>query len=333
MDFVVESGLVPDILVRCVLKFALLFFNYEYSPQKINDIKRQFILESRNRQESRATEANEPYELPTTFFENFLGPNLKYSACYFEKNSSLESAEERALELYCQRSGLEDGMTVLDIGCGWGSLVMYIAQRYPHCKVVAMSPASRPLAYIRSKALMQSLGNIETIQADLVNYETSAQFDRVFAIEVMEYMEDYEAILSKISNWLIPETGRLFVHSFCHKDIPIRMTAPPSENWLSSFFARGGTLPSQDYFLYFQKDLEYLDHWVLPGGHYSKTFLAWLQRMDCHKDRILLSLEEAYGSKAESFRWYRRWRFFCILLSELFDSKQFLIVHYVFKKK
>jgi cyclopropane-fatty-acyl-phospholipid synthase len=160
-----------------------------------------------------------------------------------------------------------------------------------------------------------------------------------FFVEIMgatllllfEYLENYEKMFSKISRWIVPQTGILFIHSFCHRDIPIRMSAPNSENWITTFFGRGGTLPSQDYYLYFQKDFYCVDHWIMSGSHYARTVDFWLKRMDCYKQQTINALTEAYSQDAHL--WFRRWRFLCILLSELFSTKQFLISHYVFKRK
>jgi cyclopropane-fatty-acyl-phospholipid synthase len=179
-----DSGWMPDIFIRIALRFVLFLYGTQYSPEQINKVKREFVTDSKLNHLIDVKDANGPYELPTSFFESFLGPMCKYSACYFEEGYSLEEAEQASLQMYCERAGLEDGMTVLDIGCGWGSLTLHIALNYPHCKITALSPSAKQLAYIRNKSALQSLHNIETFQSDVQVFEPTLQFDRVFAVEV-----------------------------------------------------------------------------------------------------------------------------------------------------
>ncbi|KAJ3270048.1 hypothetical protein HDV01_000596 [Terramyces sp. JEL0728] len=329
----IESKYIPDIIIRLIFRIVLFFSSQNASPAQIAQQKTEFIQNLRAQNIAVDTdEANAPYDFPTTFFQNFLGPNLKYSANYFEPDSTLEKSELLMMEIYCKNSGLKDGMDVIDIGCGWGALVFYIAKYYPNCKITALTHSASQIAFIRSKAANLSY-KINVFAADISTFKSETKFDMIYAVEVLEYMKNYELLFEKLSGWLKPE-GRLYTQVFCHKHTPIELVAPEQDSWMFKFFCRGGTLPSEDLFLWFQKDLVVESRYTFPGTHYSRTANSWVGNMDNNQDSILEIFNDVY--KEDAYVWFKRWRFFAIMVAEIFGSNggnDWLIVHYLFKSR
>ncbi|KAJ3323696.1 hypothetical protein HDV06_001426 [Boothiomyces sp. JEL0866] len=329
----IESKYVPDFIIRIIFRIVLWLTRQNLSPVQIDKQKTEFIENLKSQNIAIDTdEANAPYDFPTLFYQNFLGPNLKYSSNYFEPLSSLEESEILMMELYCKNSGLKDRMHVLDIGCGWGSLVFYIAKNYPNCKITALTHSSSQIAFIRSKAA--NLGyNITVIAADISTFQSDTKFDMIYAVEVLEYMKNYELLFEKLSSWLTPG-GHLYTQIFAHKHTPVELVAPEKDSWMFKFFCRGGTLPSEDLFLWFQRDLLVQSRFTYPGTHYSRTANNWIDNMDKNQDSILEIFNEVY--KDEAYVWFKRWRFFAMMVAEIFGSNggnDWLIVHYLFKNR
>ncbi|KAJ9550540.1 hypothetical protein OSB04_014585 [Centaurea solstitialis] len=289
------------------------------------------------------------YELPTSFFKLVLGKNFKYRqilsrengnrisriCCYFrDKISSLEDAEEAMLQLYCEKSQLQDGHTVLDVGCGWGSLSIYIAQKYSNCKVTGICNSVTQKAHIEDQCGKLNLQNVEVIVADISTFEMEGSYDRIFSIEMFEHMKNYKDLLKKISNWMKPD-GFLFVHYFCHKTYAYHFEDVSEEDWITRYFFSGGTMPSANLLLYFQDDVSVVNHWLLNGKHYAQTSEEWLKRMDANITSVKPIMESTYGKDA-AVKWTVYWRTFFISVAELFgynNGEEWMVAHYLFKKK
>ena len=265
-------------------------------------------------------DANEQhYEVPAAYFLECLGPRLKYSSCLFPEGSSwrsvpLEAAENAMLELYCERAGLRDGMTCLELGCGWGSLCLFLAERFPQSRVTAVSNSNSQREHIMGVAEQKGFGNLDVITADLVDFKPSGtEYDRVLSVECFEHMKNYKILFERIHHWLKPG-GKAFLHVFSHKEFCYHYEG---DDWMTKHFFSGGTMPSHDLFLYFSGRLEVEGHWWVNGGHYAKTLRAWLARMDAGKGALWPLFEEVYSAESAK-KWWNYWRLFYIACEELF---------------
>ncbi len=273
--------------------------------------------------------ANEQhYELPPEFFAAVLGRHLKYSGCYWSSGvGSLDDAEAAALELACSRAGIENGMSVLDLGCGWGSLTLWVADRFPGCLVTAASNSIQQGELIRSRAAARRLSNVEVLTADMACLQMARSFDRIVSIEMFEHMRNYSLLLERIAGWLAP-TGKLFVHIFCHRERPYFFEDENPTDWMARHFFTGGLMPSERLMDEFANPLRLDRRWRVNGRHYQKTALAWLANLDRRRDRVLPILQAVHGGEAE--RWFRRWRMFFLACSELFgynDGEEWFVSH------
>ena len=275
------------------------------------------------------------YELPTEFFQTILGPWLKYSCCHWPDGvENLEAAEEAMLHLTCERAQVEDGMRVLDLGCGWGSLSLWIATHYPACEVLSVSNSHTQIEHIREQCRQRGLSNVTARVADVNTFAPQERFDRTLSIEMFEHMKNYQRLLARIASILTPD-GKLFVHIFSNRHLAYEFDASDPNDWMARTFFAGGTMPSDDLLLHFQRDLYLVDHWRLNGIHYAKTLRAWLDRMDRHERTIRPILARTYGPEQET-RWWVNWRLFFLSCEETFGicgGNEFLVSHYLFGRR
>ncbi|HNJ90081.1 MAG TPA: cyclopropane-fatty-acyl-phospholipid synthase family protein [Chitinophagales bacterium] len=280
--------------------------------------------------------ANEQhYEVPTAFFSMVMGKHMKYSCCYWDDNTpDLSSAEAKALEITCQRAQLREGMNILELGCGWGSLTMFMAQKFPSAHVTGVSNSSTQKLHIESQCKMRGITNVRIITADMNVFDINETFDRVVSVEMFEHMRNYQLLLEKISRFLKPD-GKLFVHIFTHKEFTYFFDVVDDTDWMSKYFFTGGVMPSDDLLFYFNDHLTIQDHWHWDGTHYGKTSEAWLSNMDAHKNEIMPILAETYGAE-QSVKWWVYWRIFFMACAELWnfnDGREWIVSHYLFTQK
>ena len=267
------------------------------------------------------------YELPPAFFRLVLGPRLKYSSCFWPAGvRTLAEAEDAMLALTCERAGVEDGMTLLDLGCGWGSLTGWLAERYPRSRIVAVSNSHAQRELIEARRLP----NVEVVTADVNTLELDARFDRILSVEMLEHMRNYEELFARIASWLEPD-GRFFCHVFSHR----RFTYPYEDGWMARRFFTAGTMPSDDLLPRFQRDLVLEGRWRVSGRHYARTAEAWLERLDANRPAIEGLLEEAYGA-GRGRAWASNWRVFFLACAELWGyrgGREWLVSHYRFSRR
>jgi cyclopropane-fatty-acyl-phospholipid synthase len=245
---------------------------------------------------------------------------------------TIDEAEEAMLQLTCERARLEDGMEVLDLGCGWGSLSLWIAERYPNCRVLAVSNSQPQIAHIEERCREWGLDNVEGLVADVNDLQVDRRFDRVMSIEMFEHMKNYERLMAKIASLLTPD-GMLFVHMFSHREFAFEFKADDPDDWMAQTFFSGGTMPSDDLLLHFQRDLRLADHWRIGGMHYARTLRAWLEKLDRHQGEVREVLAETYGRDQETRRLVN-WRLFFIACEEtwgLRKGREYLVSHYLFE--
>ncbi|QRR33849.1 class I SAM-dependent methyltransferase [Hydrogenophaga sp. YM1] len=281
--------------------------------------------------------ANEQhYELPPALFEAMLGPQRKYSCCWWPEGvSSLEAAEEAALAETAARAGLADGQRILELGCGWGSLSLWMAAHYPNASILAVSNSASQRAFIEAQARARGLGNLRVLTCDFNAFgEDGAhdgQFDRVVSVEMFEHLRNWPQAFAKVARWL-RDDGRFFMHVFVHREAPYAFEARDASDWMSRHFFSGGMMPSDDLALLCQDDLALLERWRWDGRHYARTAAAWLERLDAHREALRPVFESVYGAR-QAPMWWQRWRLFLLSVEELFgydQGQQWWVSHYLF---
>jgi cyclopropane-fatty-acyl-phospholipid synthase len=265
--------------------------------------------------------ANEQhYELPPAFFAAVLGARLKYSCAYWPPGvGDLDAAEEAMLDLTCRRAAVEDGMRILDLGCGWGSLTTWIAERYPRCTVQAVSNSRPQAAFIAERCRARGLANATTETADVNDFAPSGRFDRVLSVEMFEHVRNPGKLLGRVASWCEPD-GRIFLHVFSHARYAYLFEAAGPGDWMARTFFTGGMMPSHDLYRHLQQDVILERDWRLDGTHYEKTSNAWLARLDARRDVVLDLFRSAYGA-GDAARWLMRWRLFFMACAEVFGHR------------
>lgn len=281
------------------------------------------------------------YEVPSAFFHAHLGPRLKYSCCLYPTGrESLAEAEEAMLALYAERAGLADGQRVLDLGCGWGSLSLWLAERYPNSEIVGVSNSHGQRTWIMEQAASRGLGNLQIRTGDINDFDFPAEgiaagFDRILSIEMFEHMKNYGLLLAKVRRWLRDADSRLFVHIFVHKLLAYHFEDKDRDDWMSRYFFTGGTMPSENLLLHFQDDVVVEKQWWVSGTHYERTANHWLAGMDAARAPILdIFRDSDYRDTPEI--WFQRWRMFYMAVAELFGldgGNEWGVAHYRFRPR
>jgi cyclopropane-fatty-acyl-phospholipid synthase len=281
-------------------------------------------------------DANEQhYEVPTEFFKLVMGKNMKYSSGFWKYDDvSFDQSEDDMLELTTERAELKDGMNILELGCGWGSLSLFMAHKYPNATITGVSNSTTQKEYIDSEAEKRGLNNLTIITADMNSFTIDKKFERVVSVEMFEHMRNYEKLLEKVSTFLV-EGGKLFVHIFSHRTYSYLFEVKDETDWMSKYFFTGGIMPSDHLLLYFPNHFSIQKHWHVPGIHYNKTSEMWLKNMDKNEPEIRRIFLQTYG-KEQATKWIAYWRIFFMACAELWGYKngeEWIVSHYLFQKK
>ncbi len=339
-----EKSLIPDILMRQGIRYL--------SEKRLHDIDADDCEKSIDNLNAFISAMNDApialvpelanaqhYELPEKFFALCLGEHRKYSSCYWlPETNSLSEAEANALSLTCEHADLTDGHHILELGCGWGSLTLWMAARYQKSTIIAVSNSHSQREYIMATASIRGLKNIRVITCDMNSFNPQEHgieqsFDRVVSVEMFEHMRNHKVLYRKIHDWLIPG-GKFFMHIFVHRSTPYLFEIQGDDDWMSQFFFSGGMMPSDDLPLHFQEYMKLEKRWRWNGTHYEKTANAWLDNMDKHRHEIDVILKHTYGIDNAEI-WRNRWRIFYMACAELFGYKngqEWWVTHYRFER-
>ncbi len=340
VDRVVDSGQLPDPVLRAAIRALLrrrLAALEAGGAEAAHERKRRLLDELRRTDVTvHADAANEQhYEVPAELYRLMLGRHLKYSCGYWPDGvTTLDASEEAMLRLTCERAELRDGQDVLELGCGWGSLTLWMAQQYPTSRITAVSNSNSQREWILKQAAVRGLDNVEVITADVAGLDLDeAAYDRVVSVEMFEHVRNHAELFARVHGWLRPG-GKLFVHVFAHRQWPYLFEVGGGGDWMSRNFFTGGTMPSDDLFLHLSGDLRPDDHWVVSGEHYARTCRAWLDNLDEHEDEVLRFFREVYGP-GRARAWFHRWRVFDLACEELFafrGGSEWFVSHHRFAK-
>jgi cyclopropane-fatty-acyl-phospholipid synthase len=334
-----ERGLVPDAMLRAGIRALLRKRRRSLGGKivaKAGALAEDFLQTLDQAPLAPVPEAAnaQHYELPVDFFRTVLGPHRKYSCAWWPAGvDSLEAAEAAALAETCRRAQLDNGQEILELGCGWGSLSLWMARNYPQARITAVSNSHTQREAILALASDQGLENLRVVTADINVFEPGTRFDRIVSVEMFEHLRNWPAMFGRISRWLRPE-GRFFLHVFVHGGAPYPFAEDDASDWMSRHFFTGGMMPSDDLAVRLQDDLRLLQRWRWDGRHYQRTAEAWLQRMDKQRAAIEPMLRAAYGEDSE--RWRMRWRMFFLAVAELFgadNGQQWWVSHYLFEPR
>jgi cyclopropane-fatty-acyl-phospholipid synthase len=341
LDTLLARGWIPDPLVRSGIRHLLSAKLREEARGDLEERGRRFAEFRTGLDASpiaiRTADANvQHYQVPTEFYLHVLGPRLKYSSGYWpSEHTTFAESEEAMLELTCSRACLADGQNILELGCGWGSLTLWMAERYPRATITAVSNSYTQRLHIESEALRRELYNVRVLTADMNVFSPPepGAYDRVVSVAMFEHMKNYRELMRRIASWLKPG-GKLFVHIFTHREHAYHFEGRDPSDWITRYFFSGGTLPSHHLLLYFQEDLRIEQDWLVSGTHYARTSEAWLHAMDANRKILTPVLEKTYGvAEAPKRRAY--WRTFFMSCAELWGyrgGEEWIVSHYLFRK-
>lgn len=340
IDFLVAHDLLPDAVIRHGIRRLL--------AQRLRDETAPTAAEQAAKLEAFAAALRtmpvavntadskaQHYEVPTEFYRHVLGPRLKYSSCWFETGTeSLAEGEEAMLRKTGERARLADGQEILELGCGWGSLSLWLAEKYPHSWITGVSHSRTQKEFIDAEARRRGLKNVTILTCDMNDFEIAAgRFDRVVSVEMFEHMKNWPLLMGRIARWLKPG-GLFFLHIFTHRRLAYHFVARDESDWMSRYFFTGGMMPSDDLPLRFQDDLALKEHWVVNGRHYQRTSELWLQNLDRARRELTPILAAAYGADQVT-KWRSYWRVFFLACAELWgyaDGEEWIVSHYLMQK-
>jgi cyclopropane-fatty-acyl-phospholipid synthase len=340
LDSLLEKNKIPDFLIRIGIRRLLkqrLKDEKKETPQAQKQHLLMLVEELKNSPIAIETKAanEQHYEVPTQFYQYCLGKHLKYSSGFWKEGvTDIDTSERDMLDITCERAELQNGQEVLELGCGWGSLSLFMSAKFPKSNFTVVSNSRTQKIYIDEQAKLRGIHNLTVLTIDINNFNIDKKFDRVVSVEMFEHLRNYKLLFNKIAS-LLKDDGKMFVHVFTHKTYAYKFEVKDDTDWMSKYFFTGGIMPSNDLFSYFNDDLKIVNQWIVNGTHYNKTSEAWLQNMDKHKAEIIPLFEKTYG-KENAIKWWVYWRVFYMACAELWGydkGEEWMVVHYLFEKK
>jgi cyclopropane-fatty-acyl-phospholipid synthase len=341
-DWALERGLLPDELVRRRIRELL---RRRLREEQADDAQEAVAREARLVEEMRGgpvaltpAEANERHhEVPPAFYGLVLGAHRTYSSAFFSDGvTTLDAAEAAMLSLTCERARLFDRQNVLELGCGWGSLTLWMAERYPGSRVVAVAASREQREYVEGKAAERSLPNVKVVTSGMNEFDpaTGPAFDRVVSVEMLEQMRNWPELLGRIASWLRPD-GRLFLQLSTHRDVSYLFVARNEDERMARSFFTGGLMPSDHLLLRFPEHLFVEERWRVNGTHYARTAEGWLSNLDRNRDAVRRLFEKAFGPGLAR-RKIAEWRVFLMARAELYSTRggnEWMVSHYRLRRR
>ena len=336
---VLETGFIPDYVIRGIIRFLCRQRLKSITKESLEKQLEYFWEINRTLNQSVLADvpekANEQhYEVPASFYELVLGQHLKYSsALWTDQTRDLNDAEHLMLKTYCERAQLVNGQDILELGCGWGSLTLFMAEHYPDSNITVLSNSYGQRCFIEERLKQRGLKNVTIYTQDINEFKLEQTFDRMVSIEMFEHVRNYKRLFGKIYDWLKVD-GKIFIHIFTHKSSPYLFEDNNAYDWMSRYFFSGGVMPSNELFLYNCAPLHVENHWIVNGMNYEKTSNAWLENMDRNIREVRVIFKEVYGEESEKYIQY--WRIFFMAVAELFayrKGEEWMVNHYLFVKK
>ena len=341
VDRIVGSGLVPDLLLRAAIRrlcAGRLAEEHVGDAEALQERHAAFVAAMRQGPIALETRAanDQHYEVPPAFFRLALGKRLKYSSALFSPGvTGLDAAEEAMLDLTCRRARLEDGQDILELGCGWGSLSLFMAERFPNARILAVSNSRDQRVAIEEEACRRGIANLRVVTADMNVFDPAAAFDRVVSIEMFEHMRNWGALLARVATWMRPE-ARFFLHVFSHREAAYPFVPDGGADWMARNFFTGGLMPSDRLVFCFAEDLTVEEHWRVNGTHYARTAEAWLENLDARRTEALAVFAAAKGAPEDGKARVEAWRVFFMACAELFGFRggnEWFVSHYLLKRR
>jgi len=323
----------PDLVVRTGIR-TLVGRTANRLAYRTIESDELFAAQMARRAIAEATDAanSQHYEVPAAFFAHVLGPNRKYSSCFYKHDATtLREAEEEALRQTVEHAALAYGMDILELGCGWGSLSLWMARQFPSARIVAVSNSHSQRQFIAAEAAARGLRNLIVVTEDMNVFAPNRAFDRIVSVEMFEHMMNWRALLGRARSWLKPD-GRLFMHIFTHRSGTYLFDRANSEDWIAQHFFTGGVMPSHQLIRQYSDLFDVEREWRWSGSHYERTAHDWLRNFDAHRDEVAEVLRPVYG--ADTSLWMRRWRWFFLATSGLFGhaaGNEWGVSHYLLK--
>lgn len=341
IDTLLGKDLLPDGVIRWGIRRLLRQRLRDERPADDAERARKvdrFAAELRTLPVAVETQAanDQHYEVPAEFYRLCLGPRLKYSSCYYETGTeTIARAEEAMLALTCRRAELADGQEILELGCGWGSLTLWMAEQYPNARITGVSNSASQRAHIEAECARRGLANVRILTRDMNQFAAeSGRYDRVVSVEMFEHMKNWGELMRRIAGWLRPG-GKLFIHVFTHRDTAYHFESRDGTDWMSRHFFTGGIMPSNCLAGRFQDDLALEARWEVEGRHYGQTAEHWLENTDRNREEVLRIFARTYGP-AQARKWFAYWRVFFMACAELWNYRggsEWMVCHYRFARK